>query len=85
MDAITATQARKELFQIIDRAVSGHEVVRVRHRSGEAVILSRDDYESLIETLELLSIPGFLKELQEAENDIAEGRTFSMEEVFGED
>ncbi len=85
METITATQARKELFQIIDRAVKGHEVVRVRHRQGDAVILSREDYENLVETLELLSVPGFLEKLQEAEADIAAGRTLSPEEVFGGD
>ena len=81
--AITATQARKELFQIIDRAVQGHEVVRVRHREGDAVILSGEDYENLIETIELLSLPGFRESLEEAEADIAAGRTVSAEEALG--
>ena len=83
MGTITATQARKELFQIIDRAIQGHEVVRVRHRDGDVVILSEDDYENLIETIDLLSSPGFKKGLAEAEADIAAGRTTPLEKVFG--
>ena len=83
MESITTTQARKELFQIIDRAVKGHQVVRVRHRDGEAVILSGEDYENLVETLELLSAPGFLGGLKEAETDIAAGRTVSLDEALG--
>lgn len=83
METITTTQARKELFQIIDRAVNGHEVVGVRHREGDAVILSREDYESLVETLELLSVPGFSEGLKEAEMDIAAGRTVSLDEALG--
>jgi len=81
--AITATQARKELFQIIDRAVQKHEVVRVRHREGDIVILSEEDYENLIETIELLSLPGFQESLEEAEADIAAGRTVSAQEALG--
>jgi len=83
MESITTTQARKELFQIIDRAVQGHEIVRIRHREGEAVILSGEDYENLVETLELLSAPGFSEGLKEAEADIAAGRTVSLEEALG--
>lgn len=83
METITTTQARKTLFQIIDRAVQGHEVFRVRHREGEAVILSGEDYENLVETLELLSAPGFLAGLKEAEADVVEGQTVSLDEALG--
>jgi antitoxin YefM len=46
--------------------------------------MSKEDYESLIETLELLSIPGFLASIKKAKREIAEGKTVPMEEVFKE-
>ena len=46
------------------------------------MIISKDDYENLLETLELLSTPGVLKGVREAREDIKAGRTKSMKEMF---
>ena len=46
--------------------------------------MSENDYENLIETLELLSIPGFKKSIQEADMEIDKGETYSIDEVFSE-
>lgn len=45
--------------------------------------LSQEDYESLLETLELLSTPGLLKSIRRARREIARGETYSLEEVLG--
>ena len=47
------------------------------------IIISR--YESLIETLKLLSIPGFYESIQKANKEIREGDTYSWDEVFGDE
>jgi len=47
---LTATEARRTLFDLIKRANQTHDVVRVQHKSGDAVIMSSEDYESLQET-----------------------------------
>ncbi|MCX7011913.1 MAG: type II toxin-antitoxin system prevent-host-death family antitoxin [Candidatus Sumerlaeota bacterium] len=59
MTTLTATDARRELFDLVKGATDRHEVYRIHHRRGSAVLLSEEDYESLLETLELLSTPGF--------------------------
>ena len=46
--------------------------------------LFRTDYEGLLETLELLSIPGLRESLAEAEADIAAGRIASIDDVLGD-
>ena len=81
---MTATEARKELFNLIRRAQRCHEAVKISHRDGGVVLLSEEDYEGLIETLDLLSIPGLRESLQDAEADIEAGRTLSLDEAFGD-
>ena len=49
------------------------------------MLVSEEDYEGLLETLELLSIPGMRESLAEAEADITAGRTASIEQIFADD
>ena len=83
MKTVTATAARKDLFNLLRRSVQGHRQFRIIHKGGAAVVLSQEDYESLLETLELLSTPGLLKSIRQARREIARGETYSMDEVFG--
>ena len=85
MSGVNATEARRTLFELMDRAVRGHEAVTIRHKDGDVVMMAEEDYEGLLETLELLSAPGFRKGLKRAEADVAAGRVHSMEEVFGQE
>lgn len=57
MSAITATEARKGLFGLIQRVNEDHVPVEVVSRRGNAVLLSKDDYDALIETAYLLRNP----------------------------
>jgi antitoxin YefM len=84
MTEVTATEARKELFNLIRRALKAHDPVRIQHREGGVVLMSEEDYEGLIETIELLSISGMRESIAEAEADVAAGRTLSLEEAFGD-
>ena len=84
MITLTATEARRTLFDLIKRANQTHDVVRVQHKSGDAVIMSSEDYESLQETLLLLSQPGFKDALNESEREIRDGELLSFEDVFEE-
>lgn len=84
MIALTATEARRTLFDLIKRANQTHDVVRVQHKSGDAVIMSSADYESLQETLSLLSQPEFKDAFNESEREIQNGELLSFEDVFKE-
>jgi antitoxin YefM len=83
MKTFTATQARKELFALLKRSVRGHQQFRIAHKDGNVVLLSQEDYENLLETLELLSTPGLVKSIRRAQREIAQGKTYSLEEVLG--
>jgi antitoxin YefM len=80
--SVTATNARKEFFDLIRRALRMREPVRIQHREGDVVLLAEEDYDSLIETLELLSIPGMRDSIAEAERDIADGHVVAAEDVL---
>ena len=84
MVTLTATEARRTLFDLIKHANQTHDVVRVQHKAGDAVIMSSEDYESLQETLLLLSQPGFKDALNESEREIQDGELLSFEDVFEE-
>ena len=84
MITLTATEARRTLFDVIKHANQTHDVVRIQHKSGDAVIMSSEDYESLQETLILLSQPGFRDALNESEREIRDGELLSFEDVFQE-
>ncbi len=81
---LTATDARRDFFEIVKGATEKHQIYRIQHRKGPVVLLSAEDYDNLIETLELLSIPDFSKRLQLSINQIRKGETYSMKEVFGD-
>ena len=81
---ITATDARRDFFEIVKGATEKHQIYRIQHRKGSVVILSEEEYDNLVETLELLSIPGFLKNLKRSVDQMNNNETYSMDKVFGD-
>ena len=84
MTTLTATTARRDFFDLVKGATEGHKTYRIQHRRGAAVLLSEEDYDGLLETLELLSLPHFRKRLKASVKQMKAGDTVSMKELFGE-
>ena len=84
MIRLTATEARKSFFELIRNANDRHEMYSVLHRHGNVVLMSETEYDSLIETLELLSTPGFRSGFYQGVAEEQAGETVSFEDVFGE-
>jgi len=84
MAVLSATDARKSLFELLRGANDRHEIYHIRYRQGGAVLMSEAEYESLMETLALLSAPGFRDAFDQARTEADSGDTRSFEEVFGE-
>ncbi len=57
MTTITATEARKQLYRLLDEANKSHEPIHISGKRGGAVLIGEDDWHSVEETLYLLSIP----------------------------
>lgn len=77
------TNFRKNLFEYINQAVEYNDVVNVSTKNGNAVIMSEEDYNSLMETLYLVSIPGLKNSiLKSAEEPLTESREYSEDEQW---
>jgi antitoxin YefM len=81
MTTMSATDARREFFDLVKRAATGHRVYRIRHRKGSAVLMSEEDYESLLESLKRLAIPGFRASMKRSVAQMQRGDTLSLTEV----
>lgn len=64
--AITASEARKNLFPLIEKVNDDRTPIEITSRRGDAVLLSRADYEALEETAHLLRVPANAKRLIES-------------------
>ena len=60
------TAFRKNVFGFVDQAVTYGEVVNVSTKNGNAVLLSEEDYNSMMETLHLSAIPGMVDSIKSA-------------------
>ena len=52
------TNFRKQIFELIDQTVKYNEPINISTKSGNAVLISEEDYNNLVETMYLNSIPG---------------------------
>ena len=68
------TEVRNRLSEIVDEVTStGSEVVISRHGRPVAVVIGYEEYESLVETLNILADETTMAALSEAERDLAAG------------
>ena len=67
MSVINVTQARKDLFNLVNDVQNG-EKVTITSKNCNAVLMSEDDYNSIIETLYLLSDPEMASDLEKSRN-----------------
>jgi len=58
MTSISATEARKQLYKLLDEVSESHEAVQITGKRGNAVLVSEEDWRAVQETLYLVSIPG---------------------------
>ncbi len=65
MTTITATQARKVLYRLLDEVTASHEPSKITGKRGNAVLVSEEDWRAVQETLHLLSIPGMRESIIE--------------------
>jgi len=83
MKAVTATQAKNSFLEILRGAEDrGEEVLVTRNGRPCAVVVSAEEWESLLETIEILYDPDVMKKLTRAFRERKAGRFFSHEEVW---
>ena len=58
MTTLNVTEARANLYKLIDETSVSHEPVVITGKRGNAVLLAEEDWNAINETLHLLSVPG---------------------------
>ncbi len=64
--AMTASEARKNLFPLIEQVNNDRQPIEITSKRGDAVLMSRADYEALEETAYLLRSPANARRLLES-------------------
>ena len=65
MTTLNVTEARANLYKLIDDTTVNHEPVVITGKRGNAVLLAEDDWNAINETLHLLSVAGMRESIVE--------------------
>lgn len=65
MTTLTASEARANLYRLIDQTAESHQPIHIAGKRSSAVLLSADDWQAIQETLFLLSVPGMRESIKE--------------------
>ena len=65
MPTLTATEARKRLYNLVDVVAESHDPIQIVGKRNSAVLIAEEDWRAIQETLYLSSIPGMRDSIQE--------------------
>lgn len=66
MTNTNATNFRRNAFSYFDQAIQFNDIINVTTKNGNAVVMSEEDFNGLMETCFLLSVPGMRERLTAA-------------------
>jgi antitoxin YefM len=72
--AITASEARRNLFPLIEQVNEDRTPVEITSKRGDAVLIGIDDYRALEETAHLLRSPANVRRLLESLDQARAGK-----------
>jgi antitoxin YefM len=64
MTILTASEARANLYRLIDQTAESHQPVVIAGKRSSAVLLAEEDWQAIQETLYLLSVPGMRESIK---------------------
>lgn len=64
MNSLNVSDAREKLSTLVDEAAEAHEPVRITGSRANAVLVGEEDWNSIQETLYLLSMPGMRESIR---------------------
>ena len=65
MTVLTATEARANLYRLIDQAADSHQPIVIAGKRSSAVLVSAEDWQAIQETMTLVAIPGMRKSIRD--------------------
>lgn len=75
MIATNITSFRKNVFSLLEQTIKYNEPLSINTKAGNAIVLSEEDYNGMIETIYLMSVPTMKEKL-------LEGKTLLFPNVF---
>jgi len=66
---ITASQARSDIYNLIDETAQSHEPIIITGKRHNAVMVSQEDWKAIEETLYLTAIPNMAQSITQAMNE----------------
>jgi antitoxin YefM len=64
MNALSASEARANLYRLMDETAASHKPVMITGKRNNAVLIAEDDWSAIQETLHLLSVPGMRESIK---------------------
>jgi prevent-host-death family protein len=83
MYQVTSDYAQNNFSEILDRASQDPEGVAIVQANKSFVLISQEELEALIETIELLKDPTLLSDIQQARQEYSRGEILTADQVFG--
>ena len=65
---LNISNARSELYKLAASCIKYNDVVNISTKDGNVILLSEEDYNSLIESLYLAGIKGVYEDIEEVVN-----------------
>ncbi len=65
MNTLTASEARSNLYRLMDQAAESHQPIVISGKRTNSVLVSAEDWEAIQETLYLLSVPGMRESIKQ--------------------
>lgn len=79
MTMLTASEARANLYKLIDQTHDDHEPTFIKGKRHNAVLIGEEDWRALQETLYLLSVPGMRESIHQGLKEPLENTTTALE------
>jgi antitoxin YefM len=79
MSAISASEARKRLFPLIEQVNQDHAPIEIVSKHGNAVLVSKEDWDSMTETAYLLRSPANAAWLAQGMAELRDGEAVERE------
>jgi antitoxin YefM len=65
MTTLSISEARANLYNLVDEVATGHEPVLITGKRSNAILVSEEDWRAINETLYLLGVPGMRESIRE--------------------
>ncbi|MGK7945558.1 MAG: type II toxin-antitoxin system Phd/YefM family antitoxin [Microcystaceae cyanobacterium] len=84
IEKLKISNAQADLTNLVKSVTEDNKIYAIENNEDSVILISQKSYESLQETIELLSIPDLRESLQRSLDQITENETYSLDEVLGD-